>query len=106
MYVDLKRRLSVGAFSAIVRREAGGGGSNVPTGPAFGMVIDEATKSTDNKFGVIIRAIQDDMTLLGDAEVIFGTNGNDGALEFFLSACARRGRACTRPFKIQVVCGR
>jgi len=62
--------------------EAGGGQGNALTGPSFVMVIDEAMKSTDEKFGIIIRAIQDDLTLLGDAKVIFGTNGDDGALEF------------------------
>jgi len=33
---------------------------------------------------LIIRAIRDDMALLGDAEVIFGTNGSNGSLEFLL----------------------
>ena len=58
----------------------GVGQGNALTGPAFVMVIDEAMKSTEEKFGITIRAIQDDMTLLGDAKFIFGTNGNNGAL--------------------------
>ena len=53
---------------------AGGGQGNALTGPAFVMVIDEAMKSTEEKFGITIRAIQVDMALLGDAKVIFGTN--------------------------------
>jgi len=35
------------------------------------MVIDEAIMSTEEKFGIIIRAIQDDTTLLGDTEFMF-----------------------------------
>ena len=81
--------------------EAGGGQGNALTGPAFVMVIDEAMKSTEEKFGITIRAIQDDMTLLGDAKVIFGTNGNNGALEFLLSALEEVGLEPNRSkFKI------
>ena len=61
---------------------------------------DEAMKSTEDKFGIIIRAIHDDMTLLGDANVIFGTNGNDGTLAFIPPVCARGGQASTKPFQV------
>jgi len=68
------------------------------------MVIDEAMKSTEEEFGIIIRAIQDDMTLLGDAKVIFGTNGDNGALEFLLSALEEVGLVPNRSkFKIFAV---
>ena len=83
---------------------SGGGQGNALTGPAFVMVIDEAIKSTEDKFGITIRAIQDDMTLLGDAKVIFGTNGSNGALEFLLSALEEVGLVPNRSkFKIFAV---
>ena len=52
------------------------------------MVIDAAIKATELKFGITIRAIQDDMALLGDAAVIFGENG---ALDFLLAELAEVG---------------
>ena len=68
------------------------------------LAIDKAMKSTEEKFGITIRAIQDDMTLLGDAKVIFGTNGNNGALEFLLSALEEVGLVPNRSkFKIFAV---
>ena len=67
---------------------AGGGQGNALTSLVFVMVIDAAIKATELKFGITIRAIQDDMTLLGDAADIFGVNG---ALEFLLAELAKVG---------------
>ena len=62
------------------------GQGNALTCPAFVRAINEVMMSTSEKMGIIIRAIQDYMTLFGDAEDIFGMNGNNGALGFLLSA--------------------
>jgi hypothetical protein len=68
---------------------AGGGQGNALTGPAFVATIDSALKGIEAKFGVEIRgAIQDDMTIIGDADKVFGPNG---ALESLLALLEKAG---------------
>ena len=57
------------------------------TGPAFYLTIDPVLKHIESEFErVHIRAIQDDITLVGTPHIIFGT---DGALEALLPHASR-----------------
>ena len=54
------------------------------------MVLDAALKAVESKFdGVEVRAIQDDCDLMGPPEVLFGTNGDNGALQYLLDELAQ-----------------
>jgi hypothetical protein len=59
-------------WSFLCDSSAGGGQGNPLTGLAFVATIDAALKGIESKFGVEIRAIQDDMTIMGDPDTIFG----------------------------------
>ena len=54
------------------------------------MVLDAVLKAVEAKFdGVEVRAIQDDCDLMGPPEQLFGTDGDNGALQFLLDELAK-----------------
>ena len=62
---------------------------NALTGPAFVLTVDPVIKFIESKFeGVNVRAIQNDITMVGPSHIIFGT---DGALEALLDGLAEVG---------------
>jgi hypothetical protein len=65
---------------------AGGGLGNPLTGIAFAAAIEAPLKGIEAKFNVEIRAIQDNMTMMGDPEQIFGPGE---ALESLLGLLAK-----------------
>ena len=69
---------------------AGGPQGSALTNLTFPMVLDAALKAVEAKFdGVEVRAIQDDCDLMGPPEQLFGTNGDNGALQFLLDELAK-----------------
>jgi hypothetical protein len=52
-----------------------GEGQGILTGIAFAATIGPAIRGIEAKFGVEIRAIQDNMTIIGDPDIFFGPNG-------------------------------
>lgn len=70
----------------------GGPQGNALTGLSFTMVINPSLKSVESNFpGVEVRAIQDDISLFGDPDIIFG---EDGALDSLLKSL-REEAGCT-----------
>jgi hypothetical protein len=73
-------------WSYLCESAASGGQGNLLTGIAFVATIDASLKGIEAKFKVEIRAIQNDMTLMGDPEQIFGPGE---ALESLLQLLAK-----------------
>jgi hypothetical protein len=73
-------------WSYLCESAAGGGQGNPLTGIAFVATIDAPLKGIEEKFNVKIRAIQNDMTMMGDPEQIFGPGK---ALESLLELLAK-----------------
>jgi hypothetical protein len=63
---------SAHGWSFLCKTAAGGGQGNPLTGTAFVATIDAPLKGIEAKFKVEIHAIQDNMTMMGDPEQIFG----------------------------------
>jgi hypothetical protein len=59
-------------WSYLCESDTGGGQGNPLTGIAFVTTINAPPKGIEDKFKVEIRALQDDMTMMGDPEQIFG----------------------------------
>jgi len=67
----------------------GGGQGNALTGLLYVINQDPALKATEERFpGVEIKAIQDDITIIGAPDIVWGDNG---ALDFILKRLAERG---------------
>ena len=79
-------------FKRICTTFVGGPQGSALTNLAFPLTIDGALKSTEAKFkGVTVRAIQDDCDLMGDPVLIFGSNGDNGALQHLLDELKKVG---------------
>ena len=63
---------SANGWTFLCDSSEGGGQGNALTGIAFCATINMAMKGIESQFKVEIRAIQDDMTLVGDPDRIFG----------------------------------
>ena len=68
--------------------ESGGGQGNALTNIIFPILINEALKKTESTFDVEIKAIQDDISIMGDPDEIFG---NGRALEVLLTELQNAG---------------
>jgi hypothetical protein len=79
-------------FRHLCTSYVGGPQGSALTNLAFPLTINAALKATEDKFEVTVRAIQDDCDLMGDPDVIFGTNGDNGALQFLLDELKKAGR--------------
>jgi hypothetical protein len=77
---------SANGWSYLCESAAGDGQGNPLTSIAFVATIDASLKGTEAKFKVEIRAIQDDMTMMGEPEQIFGPGK---ALESLLELLAK-----------------
>ena len=80
-------------FDYICNSECGGGQGNAITGQVHVLNQDAALKATEAQFpGVEVKAIHDDVTIEGPPELVFGDNGENGALGFLvkqLEACGQ-----------------
>jgi hypothetical protein len=75
-------------WSLLTYSSEGGPQGNALTSLAFVATIDSVLKSVEEEFGVEVRAIHDDMTLIGDPDVVFGEGK---ALEKLLTLLAEKG---------------
>jgi hypothetical protein len=89
-------------FKRLCTSFVGGPQGSALTNLAFPLAINAALKATEEKFpgvttpenefpGVTVRAIQDDCDLMGDPDLIFGSNGDNGALQFLLDELKKVG---------------
>ena len=79
-------------FKHLCTSFVGGPQGSALTNLAFPMTINAALKKTEEKFpGVTVRAIQDDCDIMGDPDLIFGTNGDQGALQYLLDELKTAG---------------
>ena len=77
-----------GGLRFLCESRAGGGQGNALTNIIFPMVIDSALKTTEAEFGIEVRAQQDDISLFGDPDKIFGAGK---ALESILEKLSEVG---------------
>ena len=79
-------------FKFLCTSFVGGPQGSALTNQAFPLTIDGALKRTEAEFpGVTVRAIQDDCDLLGDPDLLFGSNGDNGALQYLLDELKKVG---------------
>ena len=85
---------SKSGFSHICNSERGGGQGNALTGLIFVLTIDRALKDTEAHFpGIKVKAIHDDITLIGPPEIIFG---EDNSMEFLEKRLKLQGLTVNR----------
>ena len=72
----------------LCKSQRGGEQGNATTNIFFPLCMNAPLKQTEENFSVLVRAIQDDTTLLGDAQEIFG---EDKARAFLHSLVEERG---------------
>ena len=71
--IYMRSSQSKSGFSHICNSERGGGQGNALSGLIFVLTIDRALKDIEAHFpGVKVKAIHDDITLIGPPEMIFG----------------------------------
>ena len=75
-------------YDELCNSESGGEQGNATTGLIFACGMNAPMKQTEENFGVMIRAIADDTTIMGDAGEIYG---GGKALEFFIKESETRG---------------
>ena len=86
----------------LTQSSTGGGQGNPLTNIIFPLTINPALKKVERLFpGVEVRAQQDDVSMLGDPNLAFGTNGNNGALQLLETELNRLSLAVA-PKKYQV----
>jgi hypothetical protein len=91
-WVFIRDSKSENGLSFLCPSTAGGPQGSAITNVAFPMVIDEALKTVEEQFpGVVVRAIQDDIDVMGNPDLIFSANGTQGALDFLLEQLRKVG---------------
>ena len=94
-------------YKLLCRSERGGRQGNALTNLLFPLTIDAILKESEAKHkGVINRAIQDDITMIGHPDQIFGLNGQKGSLDSILEQLELCGlKANKRKFQVYGVNG-
>ena len=82
--IFLRSRTFPSGYDHICDSKKGGGQGNALTGQIYVLAQNDSLKAVEDQFAVTVKAIHDDIALLGDPGVIFGTNGDDGALGFLI----------------------
>ena len=71
-------------YDHICDSQKGGGQGNALTGQIYVLSQNDSLKAVESQFGVTVKAVHDDIAIYSAPGVMFGTDGDDGALGFLI----------------------